>query len=55
VLAAAPGVRVVCLTASVSVEETRQLLEAGAVACVMKDDEFDAIIGAVRAAARAAA
>ena len=55
VLAAAPGVRVVCLTASVSVEETRQLLDAGAVACVMKDDEFDAIIGAVRDAARTAA
>ena len=55
VLAAAPGVRVVCLTASVSVAETRQLLDAGAVACIMKDDEFDAIIGAVRSAARAAA
>ena len=55
VLAAAPFVRVVCLTASVSVAETRQLLDAGAVACVMKDDEFDAIIGAVRAAARAVA
>jgi hypothetical protein len=37
------------------VTETRQLLDAGAVACVMKDDEFDAIVGAVRAAARMAA
>jgi len=51
VLAAAPGVRVVCLTASVSLGEVRQLLDAGAVACLMKDEEFDVIVGAVRDAA----
>jgi DNA-binding NarL/FixJ family response regulator len=51
VISAAPGVRVVCLTASVSPQEEQQLLDAGAVACLMKDAEFDAIVDAVRGAA----
>ena len=48
VLAAAPGVRVVCLTASVSEQETEELLAAGAVACLMKDAGFESIVGAVQ-------
>lgn len=51
VISAAPGVRVVCLTASVSPQEVQQLLDAGAVACLMKDEEFDVIVDAVREAA----
>lgn len=51
VLAAAPEVRVVCLTASVSRGEIAQLREAGAVACLTKDEGLEEIVGAVRGAA----
>jgi DNA-binding NarL/FixJ family response regulator len=51
VLAAAPAVRVVCLTASVSRREVAQLREAGAVACLTKDEGLEEIVGAVREAA----
>jgi DNA-binding NarL/FixJ family response regulator len=47
VLAAAPGVRVVCLTASVTAQEVEQLREAGAAACLTKDEDFDQIVAAV--------
>jgi DNA-binding NarL/FixJ family response regulator len=51
VLAAAPATRVVCLTASVTKTEIAELLEAGAVACLTKDEDFDSIVAAVRDAA----
>jgi DNA-binding NarL/FixJ family response regulator len=51
VLAAAPGTSVVCLTASVTRTEIGELLEAGAVACVTKDEDFDRIVAAVEEAA----
>jgi DNA-binding NarL/FixJ family response regulator len=47
VLEASPGSRVVCLTASVSAEERKLVLAAGAVACVTKDDGLDRIVGAI--------
>ena len=54
VLEASPQSRVVCLTASVSGDEMQEILAAGAVACVMKDEELDRIIDAIHdAAARA--
>src|SRR5262249_30812170 len=40
VLEAYPGTSVVCLTASVSTQEIREVLEAGAVACGTKDEDF---------------
>jgi DNA-binding NarL/FixJ family response regulator len=54
VLAACPGARVVCLTASVSGHEIDELEAAGVVRCVMKDTGFDQIVDAVRDAAAAA-
>ena len=51
VLAAAPGTRVVCLTASVTKTEIDELLGAGAVSCLTKDQDFDRIIAAVEEAA----
>ena len=55
VLAAAPGTPVVCLTASANLRERDALIEAGAVACLRKDDGLDAIVEAIREAARAEA
>jgi two-component system response regulator DesR len=52
---AAPGVAVVCLTASANVREIDALYEAGAVACLSKDQELDEIVGAIRRAVGAAA
>jgi DNA-binding NarL/FixJ family response regulator len=52
VLAAAPATRVVCLTASVTRTEIAELLAAGAVACLTKDEDFDSIVAAVEDAAR---
>ena len=46
-----PGVRVVCLTASVSRREIEELYEAGAVACLMKDVALEEILDAIREAA----
>jgi len=46
-----PEVAVVCLTASANVREMQALKEAGAVACLTKDEELDEIVSAIRAAA----
>jgi DNA-binding NarL/FixJ family response regulator len=51
VLEASPRSRVVCLTASVSRTEVEELLDAGAVACVTKDEELEHIVAAIHAAA----
>jgi DNA-binding NarL/FixJ family response regulator len=50
-LQVSPRARVVCLTASISEEELRLVLAAGAVACVMKDEELDRIVAAIHDAA----
>jgi DNA-binding NarL/FixJ family response regulator len=55
VLAAYPDTAVVCLTASANPREREALVEAGAVGCLQKDEGLDAIIAAVREAARPAA
>jgi DNA-binding NarL/FixJ family response regulator len=55
VLEACPATRVVCLTASVTANEIAELTNAGAVACLTKDAEFDEIVAAVRDAAGRAA
>jgi DNA-binding NarL/FixJ family response regulator len=52
VLEAYPGAAVVCLTASANIRERDALLEAGAVACLRKDDGLDAIVQAIHGAAR---
>jgi len=52
VLRASPESRVVCLTASVSRKEVAQLEAAGAVACISKDGDLDAIVAAIHDAAR---
>jgi two-component system, NarL family, response regulator DesR len=46
-----PQVAVVCLTASASVLELKALKEAGAAACLTKDEELDDIVAAIRDAA----
>jgi DNA-binding NarL/FixJ family response regulator len=48
---AAPDSSIVCLTASVSAVEVSELYDAGAVACLTKDSDLDAIIEAIRDAA----
>ena len=48
---AAPDVAVVCLTASANFREVDALYEAGAVACLSKDQELDEIVDAIRQAA----
>jgi DNA-binding NarL/FixJ family response regulator len=53
VLEACPTARVVLLSASVTVEERDEVLAAGAVACITKDEDFDHLVGAVCEAARA--
>ncbi len=50
---AAPDVAVICLTASANLREVEALYEAGAVACLSKDQELDEIIGAIRRAVAA--
>jgi DNA-binding NarL/FixJ family response regulator len=50
VLEACPGVTVVCLTASANLRERDALIEAGAVACLTKDQELDDIVGAIHEA-----
>ena len=54
VRAACPDTAVVCLTASANATEVEALLEAGAVACLTKDQELDTIVEALRTAALAA-
>jgi DNA-binding NarL/FixJ family response regulator len=55
VLRACPSSRVVCLTASVTRKEVDQLLAAGAVACITKDEDLDDIVTAIHDAAKARA
>jgi DNA-binding NarL/FixJ family response regulator len=55
VLEACPETAVVCLTASANMRERDALLEAGAVACLQKDEGLDAIVAAIRNASRPAA
>jgi DNA-binding NarL/FixJ family response regulator len=49
-----PGVSVVALTASADAAEREALVEAGAVACLMKDQELDEIVAAILQAAAVA-
>jgi DNA-binding NarL/FixJ family response regulator len=53
VLEACPETSVVCLTASVSASEITEVLAAGAVACVGKDEDFDRLVAAIQEAAAA--
>jgi DNA-binding NarL/FixJ family response regulator len=53
VLEAAPQTKVICLTASVTSEEVDEVMAAGAVACVTKDEDFDRIVRVVCEAADA--
>ncbi|MDQ2984170.1 MAG: response regulator transcription factor [Actinomycetota bacterium] len=50
VRAACPGAAVVCLTAEATTRERDALYEAGAVACLTKDDELDEIVAAIHRA-----
>ncbi len=51
VLEADPQTRVVCLSASVTAEEIAEVREAGAVAVVTKDEDFDRLVAVVCEAA----
>jgi DNA-binding NarL/FixJ family response regulator len=51
---ACPAVNVICLTASITSAEERAILDAGAVACLSKDQELDSMVDAIREAARSA-
>jgi DNA-binding NarL/FixJ family response regulator len=51
VLDAFPGTSVVCLSASVTAQEVKEVLAAGAVACVTKDEDFDRLVKTVQEAA----
>src|SRR5438128_6947127 len=53
VLEASPRTSVVCLTASISGDELREIHAAGAVACVLKDEALDEIVEAIHNAALA--
>jgi len=55
VLEACPETAVVCLTATASLRERDALTEAGAVACLRKDEGLHSIVAAIRDAARPAA
>ncbi len=50
---ACPNVAVVCLTASANLRERDALLEAGAVACLTKDQDLDEIVAAIQEAVAA--
>jgi len=50
-----PEVAVVCLTASANSREVEALYEAGAAACLTKDQELDVIVEAVKSAANGSA
>ena len=47
-----PAVSVVCLTASASSREFAAMREAGAIACLTKDEPLDEIVAAIHGAAR---
>jgi DNA-binding NarL/FixJ family response regulator len=51
--AAFPHIAVVALTASANREEMAALRDAGAVACLTKDQELEEIVGAIKQAAAA--
>jgi DNA-binding NarL/FixJ family response regulator len=51
VLEAAPSAKVVCLTASVTTQEIDEVLAAGALACLTKDQDFDRLVDVVKRAA----
>jgi DNA-binding NarL/FixJ family response regulator len=53
VLAAYPKTRIVCLSASVTVDEVDEVMRAGAVACVTKDEDFDRLVATIQQAAAA--
>jgi DNA-binding NarL/FixJ family response regulator len=55
VLEACPSTAVVCLTASANLREMDALREAGAVACLTKDQELDDIVAAIHRAVGAPA
>ena len=48
---ACPDVAVICLTASANLREVDALFEAGAVACVTKDEHLDTIVATILSAA----
>jgi two-component system, NarL family, response regulator DesR len=48
---ACPEVAVLCLTASANPREMEAMEQAGAVACMSKDEQFDEIVGAILSAA----
>ncbi len=54
VLEQVPGVAVVALTASADAAEREALVEAGAVACLMKDQDLEEIVAAILQAAAVA-
>jgi DNA-binding NarL/FixJ family response regulator len=54
IVAEVPEVAVVALTASADAAEQEALLEAGAVACLMKDQELDEIVATILQAAAVA-
>ena len=47
---ACPESAVVCLTASANTREIEALYQAGAIACLTKDQELDSIVDAIRSA-----
>ena len=55
VLKACPDTAVVCLTAEATPREREALMEAGAVGCLEKDEGLDAIVAAIRDAAKTTA
>jgi DNA-binding NarL/FixJ family response regulator len=50
VLGSCPGVNVVCLTGAADPQEIEALYDAGAVACLKKDQELDEIVAAIHRA-----
>jgi len=46
-----PGAAVIGLTASANIRERQALRDAGAVACLSKDDDLEEIVAAIRGAA----
>jgi DNA-binding NarL/FixJ family response regulator len=55
VLRASPRSRVLCLTASISREEMQSLIDAGAIACLTKDEDLEHIVASIHLAAAPAA
>jgi DNA-binding NarL/FixJ family response regulator len=52
-LASYPRTRIVCLTASVTADEVDEVMRAGAVACLTKDQNFDRLVSTIQEAAAA--